>query len=375
MGGLWTDLQLAVRLLAKDRRFTLAAVVALGLGIGLNTSVFAIINAALLRDLPFEGADRLVAIQLRDARGMTVAASYADFRDWRDQASSFEALAANVGGGGMNLSDEKGSPVRLRGSYLTANMFQVLRTTPIVGRGFTADDEQPGAPAVAVLSYGLWQNRYGLDPAIVGHTVRINDAPATIIGVMPPGFKYPYIDEVWQAISSAPNIANASRGTRNLGVVGRLKPTVQLPQARAELEAIIARLATSYPATNSGLMLQARPLRELYPVPKPMLATMTGAVAFVLLIGYANIANLLLARSAARSREIAIRTALGSTRWRIVRQLLVECLVIAVLGGALGFAFSLYGVNEIAVAFDIIEPGAARACCGVGFSNDIAKTP
>ena len=359
MHGLWSDFRLAARLLAKDRRFTLAAVIALALGIGLNASVFAIINTALLRDLPFEGADRLVAIQLLDPRGRTEVASYADFRDWRERTSTFEGLGANVNAGGVHLDDETGTPIRLRGSYLTANMFQLLRVAPIVGRGFSAEDERPGAPAVVVLGYGVWQNRYAADPSVVGRTVRINDVPATVIGVMPTGFKYPFIDEVWQSIASVPNIANATRGARTINVVGRLKPDVQLAQARAELDAIVAGLAREYPSTNNGLVVNARPLRELYPVPKPMLATMMGAVAFVLLIGYANIANLLLARSAARSREIAIRTALGSSRWRVVRQLLVECLVIAALGGALGFVLSLYGAREIAVAFEILEPGAA----------------
>jgi predicted permease len=357
--GWWADFRLAARLLAKDRRFTFAAVVALALGIGLNTSVFAIVNAALLRDLPFAEPDRLVAIQLTDTRGMTVAMSYADLRDWRDQASTFEGLAANAAGA-LSLSDDSGAPVRLRGSYLTANAFQLLRTAPILGRGFVAEDEQPGAPGVLVLGYGVWQSRYGSDPSVIGRTVRVDDAPATIVGVMPPGFKYPYIDEAWQSISSAPNVSAANRGTRNLGVVGRLKPGVILEQARAELQGIVTRLAEAYPATNTGLALLARPMRELYPVPKPMLATMMGAVTFVLLIGYANIANLLLARSASRSREMAIRAALGASRWRIVRQLLVECLLIALMGGALGFVLSIYGANEIASAFDIIEPGAVR---------------
>lgn len=357
MHNLLADARFAVRVLAKDRRFTLAAVVALGLAIGLNTSVFAVVNAALLRDLPFDEADRLVAIQLRDTRGTTVAASYADFRDWREQASSFDGLAANVNGV-MNLSDDIAAPVRLRGSYLSAGTFRLLRTAPLLGRDFLPEDEQIGA-AVLMLGYNVWQSRYAGDPSIVGRIVRINDMPTTVIGVMPRGFKYPFIDEVWQSISSAPNIANAGRDARNVGVIGRLKPSVDLPRARTELEGILSRLAAAYSSTNQGLALSARPLRELYPVPTGMLATMMGAVGFVLLIAYANIANLLLARSTRRSQEMAVRIAVGATRWQIIRQTLVECLLIGLLGGALGFALSLYGVNEIAVGFDIIEPGAA----------------
>jgi predicted permease len=389
--GLWSDVRLAVRLLTKDRRFTIAAVVALALGIGLNTSVFAIVNAALLRDLPFDEPDRLIAIQLRDTRvaqpgrdlwgptaggGTVVAPSFDDLRDWRNGTSSFEGLGAHAGGT-MNISGlpaeareegfgerrwGDGTPAeRFRGAYVTANLFRLLRVTPILGRDFADEDDSPNAPAVLMLGYGTWQTRFGGDTSVIGRTVRVNDIPATIIGVMPDGFRYPFIDQVWQSISSSPGFATANRRTRNLTVVGRLAPGVGLVQARGELDAVAARLAETLPDTHANLASFARPLRHFYPSPPlQLLIAMTGAVVFVLLIAYANLANLLLARSVSRTREIAVRTALGATRWRVVRQLLVECLVIAVFGGALGFGFSLYGVQEIAVAFDVIEPGAAR---------------
>jgi predicted permease len=286
--------------------------------------------------------------------------SYDDLRDWREQTSSFEGLAANTRGA-MNLSEDGAPAERFRGSYLTANTFRVLRVTPILGRDFLASDDDRGAPGVLMLGYGVWQSRYGGDAAVVGRTVRVNDVRATIIGVMPQEFNYPFIDQMWQAISSSPNFAQATRSTRNLSVVGRLRQGVDLTRARAELDAVVARLAVTFPDTHKHLVSFARRLRDAYPTPPvQMIATMMGAVGFVLLIAYANLANLLLARSVGRSRELAVRTALGATRWRIVRQLLVECLLIAILGGALGFALSLYGVNEIAIAFDIIEPGAAR---------------
>lgn len=377
MSGFFSDIRFAARVLARDRRFTIAAVVALALGIGLNTSVFGIINAALLRDVPFDEPTRLIAIQHRNTRmpepgsdlwgrtaggpdGPVVAVSFEDLRDWRAATSSFEGLAAHTGGS-MNISDDGTPAERFRATYVTANLFRLLRVAPILGRDFVEEDDNPNAPGVVMLGYAAWQSRYGGDPSVIGRTVRVNDVPATIIGVMPQGFTYPFIEQVWQSLSSSPGFVTATRRTRNLTVVGRLKPGAELGRARGELDAVIARLAESLPGTHAQLASVARPLRWLYPTPPlQLLITMTGAVVLVLLIAYANLANLLLARSVARAREIAIRSAVGATRWLIVRQLLVECLLIALLGGALGFALSLYGVQEIAVAFDVIEPGAAR---------------
>jgi putative ABC transport system permease protein len=367
MSGVWSDLQLAVRLLAKDRRFTVAAIIALGLGIGLNTSVFAIVNATFLRDLPFDEPDRLIAIQLRDARaplpgrdrglstgGVVVAPSYADLREWREHTSAFEGLAANRGGGALNLSDDGLAAERFTGSYVTANTFRLLQVAPILGRDFVDQDDEAGAPAVVMLGYGVWQTRYGGDPSVVGRSIRVNDAPATIIGVMPRGFKYPFIDQAWLAISSAPNFAAST--ARNLSILGRLKPSVELAQARAELDAIVA----GRPEMYKDLAPFARPLRELYPYPPTaMIAMMVGAVGFVLLIAYANLANLLLARSVGRAREIAVRTALGASRFQLIRQLLIECLMIAIGGAVLGLALSIYGANEIAIAFEPIQAGVA----------------
>jgi putative ABC transport system permease protein len=368
---LWQDVRVAARMLVKERSFTIAAVAALGLAIGLNTSVFAIINAAFLRDVPLDEPERLVAIQLRDRNapsprreagglgpaGPIVGVSYTDLREWREQTTSFEGLAANTLGA-MSLSADAAPAERFRGSYLTANTFRVLRVAPILGRDFADGDDEPGAPGVLMLGYGVWQSRYAGDPSVIGRTVRVNDVPATIIGVMPPGFNYPTVDQTWQAISSSPNFATATRSTRNLSVVGRLKPTADLAGARAELDAVVARLAETFPDTHRDLVSFARPLRELYPTPPvQMIATMMGAVGFVLLIAYANLANLLLARSIRRSREIAVRLALGSSRLRVIRQFLLECLLIALAGGAVGFGLSLYGVREIAVAFEPIEAG------------------
>lgn len=368
----WQDVRLAARALAKDRSFTIAAVVTLGLAIGLNASVFAIINTAFLRDLPLDEPERLMAIQFRDSRapqaapgsgspgvtGSVPGVSYADLREWREQTTSFEGLAAHAPPGAMNLSDDGAPAERFRGRYLTANTFRVLRVAPILGRDFSDLDDQPGAPGVLMLGYGVWQSRYAGDPSVIGRTVRVNDVPATIIGVMPRGFNYPAVEQVWQAISSSANFATTTASTRNLSVVGRLRPTADIAGARAELDATIARLADTVPDTYRDVASFVRPLRQLYSTPPvPMIATMMGAVAFVLLIAYANLANLLLARSIRRSREFAIRLAIGSSRVRVVRQFLLECLLIALVGGAVGFGLSLYGVREIAVAFEPIEAG------------------
>lgn len=358
MGGLGQDLRLAFRLLAKDRRFTIAAVVALGLGIGVNTTVFATINAAMLRDVPFDEPEQLVGLRTRDARGSDAGVSYPDFVDWRQATSAFAGLAAETSGV-MNLSEEGRSPERFRGAYVSANTFRLLRTAPVLGRDFLPEDDRPGTPAVLLVSHGVWQSRYGGDPAVIGRAVRVNDVPATVIGIMPAGFRYPFINEIWLPLSQLPGIATARRDARSLGVVGRMREDVRLPQARADLDTIAARLRNDYPDTNKETFVDAALLKDRRPsIPSAMLIAMVGAVSFVLLIAYANLANLLLARSVHRSREMAIRVSIGATRWRIVRQLLIECALLAVLGGLVGFAFSVYGVREIAVAFEPIEAGA-----------------
>ena len=360
MQGLTHDFQLAIRLLAKDRRFTLAAVIALGLGIGVTTSVFALVNAAMIRDVPFDEPDRLVGVRTRDARGEERGVSYADFRDWRDSATAFDGLSAEAGGD-MNVSEEVRPPERFRGAYVSGNTFSLLRTAAIIGRDFVAEDDRPGAPAVVLLGYRVWRDRFGADPAVIGRSVRVNDVPATVIGVMPSGFRYPFSAEVWQPLSLLPGAENPPRDARTLGVLGRLRHDVDLSQASAELTTIAARLARDYAATNTGITAHVRRLKDQRPpMPTAMLWALGSAVGFVLLIAYANLANLLLARAVHRTRDVAIRISLGATRWRIIRQLLIECLLLALVGGMLGFILSIYGVNEMAQAFDAIEPGVAR---------------
>lgn len=344
-------------MLAKDRRFTVAAVVALALGIGVNNSVFAIINTLWFKDVPFDEPDRLVSLSSVDPSGRDRGLSYLDIHDISEGSTVFAGLAANLGGV-MNVSgDEEQPPERFRGSYVSANTFGLLRSQPLLGRTFLPEDDRPGAPAVVILGHATWLGRYGADSSVIGRTIKVNDVPSIVIGVMPQGFTFPFIAELWQPLVFAPGLANERREMRNLSVVGRLADSADLAQARSSLETIAGRLATEYPQTNKDVRLSVRRLKDSRPDATSMLMTMMGAVGFVLLIACANLANLMLARSAGRAREIAIRASLGATRWRIVRQLLIECVLLSALAGVLGLLFSLYGAREIAIAFNPIEAG------------------
>jgi putative ABC transport system permease protein len=354
------DVRFAARMLAKDRRFTLAAVVALGLGIGVNNSVFAIINATLIREVPFERADRLLALRTVDGRGQEAGVSLSDFRDWQASTRTFEDLAATTETA-MNVSDHAGPAERLRGAYVSGNVFRLLRVAPILGRDLRAEEDRPGAEPVVLIGHGLWVDRYGSDPTVISRTITINNVPATIVGVMPPGFRFPFMAQLWQPLTHAPNLAAGEprRDARTLSVTGRLADSSSRTQAQADLDTIAARLAADHPATNKGVKVRVAGMKEsVRRTSRPMLLTMMGAVAFVMLIACANLANLLLARSASRSREIAIRASLGAARWRIVRQLLIECALLAAMAGVLGLVLSVYGIREIARAFSPLEVGA-----------------
>jgi predicted permease len=284
--------------------------------------------------------------------------SYPDFQDWRTATRAFLGLAADTGTT-MNLSDKDRAPERFRGSYVSANAFEVVRVKPLLGRTFLPDDDRPGATPVVILGHAVWYSRYSGDRTVIGRTVRINDMPSIVIGVMPPGFRFPMTAEIWQPLSVLPDLGTARRDARTLNVTGRLADSVTLEQARADLEVIAARLAQEYPDTNGGIEVTvAPPMEAARRGAKPLLMTLMGAVGILLLIACANIANLLLARATTRSREIAIRASLGATRWRIVRQLLLESLVLASLAGLLGLILSVYGVRYFSVAFDAIEIAA-----------------
>jgi putative ABC transport system permease protein len=332
------DLRFASRLLIKDRWFTAAVVVALALGVGVNTTVFTVINSWNLRDLPVDEPDRLMHLGTRDAQGRLRGVSYLDFLDWRDGLRAFTGLTA-YGDTSVNLAVEGQPADHLAGCFISANGFSALRDRPIVGRDFRPEDDRPGAVPVIIIGHGVWTERFGADSSAIGRTVRVNGAPATIVGVMPPGFMFPYLAEIWQPIAQMPDLAAQPRDARGIGVFGRLANGVTLAAARAELSAFGTALAAQFPATNQGIQGTVTKFTEQYfgsITDGPPLILMV-AVGFVLLIACANAANLLLARAASRAPEISLRRALGASRGRIVRQVFVESLLLAALAGLFGF--------------------------------------
>ena len=340
------DLRFAVRLLIKDRWFTAVAVIALALGIGVNATVFTFVNAVLIRGLPFNDPDRILVVASRDARGRDRGVSYQDFADWRGATRTFAGLAA-YSGQTMNVSDEGRAPERFQGPYQSGNAFTLIGQQPLLGRDFLPEDDRPGSAAVVILGNGVWKNRYGSDPAVLGRTIKVNEVPATVIGVMPEGFKFPQAADLWMPLAHTPRLAEQKRDVRNIEVFGRLNPNVTLGQAQSEMDTIARKLASDYPDTNRDITARVMTFNERVnggPIRLIFLSLM-GAVTFVLLIACANVANLLLARSAGRAREMSVRISLGASRWRIVRQLLVESLLLSIVAGLMGLGLALIGVR------------------------------
>lgn len=343
---LWLDVRYAARRLAEARWFTLAAVVALSFGIGANTAVFTFVNAVLLRGLPFRDADRVVMAWTENERSNRMGVSLPDLRDWRE-SGAFESLAGALGAN-VNLSDDERNPERYAGAYVTGNFFRMLGEQPVLGRDFTDDDDLPSADPVVLLAYNVWRDRYASDPGVLGLTVRVNSKVATVVGVMGSNMRFPFNDDLWiPQVNLPPEQRTEDRDSRGFQAIGRLASGTTVDRARERLQALGARLSDEYPDTNAELT----PGVDLYleqvngPEIRLLFLSLMGAVAFVLLIACANVANLLLAKSAERTREIAVRVSLGGTRPRIVRQLLIESLLVAVLAGALGLGLSFLGVH------------------------------
>lgn len=344
------DVRCAIRTFARDRLFTIVVCATLAIAIGANAAVFAICNAVLFAGIPLENGDRLAYLSLRRAdRGdQVIGLSYPDYLEWRERTTAFEGLAAFVPGQ-LNLGDDTAVAETYPTSQQTANGFALVGQQPFIGRDFTASDEQPGAAAVLILSHGLWQRRYGGDPSVVGRHVRVNGTPATIIGVMPEGFAFPFNADLWTMLP-----ATATSGKRDanvLHVYGPMRQGITLAEARAEIAALWTGQQQTYAATNAHLTLSVQTYHEaILGTYTPMFVSMLVAVAFLLLIACANVANLQFASALRRSRDVAIRLAMGATRVQIIRQLLTESLLLAIVGGLFGWMLAVWGSRAFDVA-------------------------
>jgi putative ABC transport system permease protein len=350
MRNLLSDLRFSLRILRRNPGFSIAAILVLALGIGANTAIFSVVNAVLLRPLPYEDPSRIMQVwhvpPPKSFPGLTFfSVSPANYLDWESQSSSFEQMAAY--GFHSFTFGGKDRPEAIQGATVAPDFFALLRVHPFLGRTFSPDENRPGQGHVVLLGYKFWRDHFASDRSIVGRDVTLDGEHYSIAGVMPDKFQFPNWAQVWVPLAwTGQN--RAVRGNHNYLVIARLKPAVDIRQAQAELSAISTRLEQLYPEDNKGWGATILPLREqLVGDVRPALLVLLGAVAFVLLIACANVANLVLAKTLARRKEIAIRTALGATRLTVLRQILSETVLLSVAGGALGLFLARFGITLI----------------------------
>ena len=380
-----TDVRFALRQLIKSPGFSIVAIATLALGIGANTAVFSVINGVLLRPLPFNDAHELVNLTHVDPRQPqeSYPLSYPDFVDWQALNQACQHMAVYTLND-FTLKAENDEAALLQGAIVSADLFRVLRVSPILGRDFVAADDEPGA-RVVILSYAIWQRDFGGDPHVIGQTIPLSGINYLVIGVMPAGFSFPVQNsavQLWtslarfrESLDGGPPFA-AARDNHFLSAIGRLRANVSVEQAQANLTLVANALAQQYPDTNAHVSARVTPLLKILTQPvRPALLILLGAAACVLLIGCANVANLLLARAIVRQREISIRAALGASRRRIIGQLLTESVLLALIGGALGILLAMWGTTGIAALLPSNFPRAAEIgldAHALGFSAAIS---
>jgi putative ABC transport system permease protein len=362
MGTIWQDIRYGVRMLVKHRLTTLVCVVALALGIGANTAMFSVAEAFLLHPVPFDHSDRIVALaDSRPEQNVDMnSVAPATYFEWRNQAHSFEQMGA-YSWDSINLTGDR-EPEKVQGFAVSPDFFDLLSVRPKLGRTFLAEEQQPGKDQEIILSFGLWERRYASDPNILGKKLKVDGKPFEIIGVMGRGFDYPKPAEAWVPLSFDVK-SRAARDVRSLWVLARLKPDVSIAQAAAEMHTITARQAEAFPDTYKGWNLRVMTIGDFYTgdLTRQYTFLLLGAVGFVLLIACADVANVQFARVTGRQKELAVRTAMGASRSRIIRQLLTESVLLSLAGAALGLVFAMWWVYLIV---NHMPPDVARFIAG-----------